>query len=502
MGVGHLDIGEGIGDAKAFNPSPAIQMYGQMLAQRKTKQDADNKYLADTLAKGYDPSGLRNDADRQSYLKQYATIKQTAIDSENEKDPMKKAMALAQVRQSLNDLGTYAEKSKKQGLQEHAWATAYQQNPNNWDDKALDAYRKSKDSEVNSPDTIQDFTTQQRRVDPDKVDKLYQAHKDLLTKNLQYDNGTQTPATVAGKKGAYVVQSRGIPMDGDNGALESTMHWATSQPDVQKSLADRYPNIQDPNPQKELGLRVKQYMADMGDSVGFYDQTKPVFHESYKPEAPDKLFYAHYQYELAHPRPGTEASNQPTPAQFLAQAMARGDAAGGDKFFSLLPKGQYGGAKPHVNIDPSNGVQTIQFPPQIDQKAVEFNKEQKAKWAKENPGEPFDPTDKDYKLKQEEIKPKKDYPLNPASPTYLADFAQMAKEQNVNLSQLNQIEGVKGGHGQLPQAQIKQPDKQQPKSYTVTTGNFKGTHPSSAIHEKAVKAGVSDQEYINWLNKQ
>src|SRR3982751_6663533 len=131
MGVGHLDIGESIGDAKVFNPNPAIQMYGQILAQRRVKQDADNKYLGDILAKGYDPSTLRNDADRASYIKKYGDIKQAAINIADEKDLVKKALGLAQVRQQLGDLGTYAENSKKQGLQEHAFSQAYLTNPNN-----------------------------------------------------------------------------------------------------------------------------------------------------------------------------------------------------------------------------------------------------------------------------------------------------------------------------------------------------------------------------------
>lgn len=288
MGVGRLDIGEGIGDAKVFNPNPAIQMYGQMLAQRKAKQETENKYLGDVLAKGYDPSTLRNDADRASYIKQYNTIKQDAINIANEKDPTKKALGLAQVRQRLGDLGNYAEQSKKQGLQEHAWAQSYMTNPNNWDDTAIEAYRKSKESELNTPETIKDFTTLQRRIDHDKVDKLYSDHRTLLTKNLQFDNGVQTPGQEAGKKGVYVVQSRGLPMDGEQGAFENTLHWATAHPDVIKSLEARYPNIQAETPQATTAAQLRQYMIDRGDEKGIYERTKPTFKAEYKPEKPQE----------------------------------------------------------------------------------------------------------------------------------------------------------------------------------------------------------------------
>lgn len=469
MGVGHLDIGTGIGDTQVFNPSPAIQMYGQMLAQRKVKQDADNKYLADTLAKGYDPSTLRNDADRASYVKQYADIKQNAIESESEKDPMKKALALANVRQQLGNLETYAANSKKQGLQEHAFAQSYMQNPSNWDESTIEKYRKSKESELNSDDAIKDFTTLQRRVDPDKVDKEYEAHRQLLTKNLQYDNGTQTPATVAGKKGAYVVQSRGLPMDGDNGALESTLHWATSQPDVQKSLQDRYPTIQAATPQATLALRVKQYMIDKGDKDGIYDKTKPTFKEEYKPAAAPKPSWLE-DYWLRHAGvpynpnpPGQAISNQQTPAQTLIvgdptkkiAGLQQNDPAAMEKFLNLIPKGQY----PHMEapkqaIDPQTGEQLYEFPAHVNEKAIEYNKKLKEEWdaKKENKGKPYQAGLGWKPLQSEIVVAPKTYKVNPASPDYLSRMAEVAKEQNINLNQLNQIEGVKGGHGQIQQA--------------------------------------------------
>lgn len=496
MGVGHLDIGTGIGGAQVFNPLPAVQMYGQVLAQRKAKQDADNKYLADTLAKGYDPSGLRNDADRQAYVKQYSDIKQQAIDSENEKDPMKKALALAQVRQQLGDLGNFADQSKKQGANEHAWAQSYMQNPNNWGEDALNAYRKSKDAAIGSDGVINDFTTLQRRVDPDKVDKMYQSHKDLVTKNMQYDNGTQTPATVAGKKGAYVVQTRGIPMDGDNGAFETTLHWATSQPDVQKSLQDRYPAIQADSPQATLGLRVRQYMNDMGDKDGIYDQTKPVFKEGIQPQRytlEQQWFLKHYGVPYNPNPPGQVVSNQPTPAQTLATQMQNQVPGSGEKFVSLAPSGQYGGAHIGIGVNKETGTHDFSFPAHIDEKAVAYNKVLKDKWNKEHPGEDYSPKVFGFsKLKQETTAPAKIYNLNPASPDYLAQFAQMAKEQNINLSQLNQIEGIKGGHGQVQQAQ-----GNKTQSFLIKGKQFK----SDAVLKAAQASGMTVDEYLKRANK-
>lgn len=161
QGVGHLDIGEGIGGAQVFNPNPAIQTYAGILQQRQAKQAADNKALGDELAKGYDPTGLRNDADKQAYLKQYNDIKQSAIDAENEKDNTKKAIALSSVRQQLNDLGAYAEGSKKQGVFERQMAMQAFQNPHLLTDNSAAQLKSQMQATWNDPSTIRDHLRNQ-----------------------------------------------------------------------------------------------------------------------------------------------------------------------------------------------------------------------------------------------------------------------------------------------------------------------------------------------------
>jgi hypothetical protein len=473
MGVGHLDIGENLGGAQLFGPNPAIAQFGQILAQRKAKQDADNKYLADTLAQAK-PDGLRNDADRTNFFNKYQKLKDEGIAAENEPDKLKKAMALANVRQGVMDLNSYVDQSKKQAVNERAWAQAYQTAPHNWSPSAIEGYRKSINAAIGSPDVITDFTTQERLVDPDKIDKMYQEHKDLLTKNLQYDNGTLTPGVEAGIKGNYKVQTRGIPIDGADGALANTMHWATAHDDVIKSLQDRYPQIQGKSPQETIGLRTKQYMIDRGDKDGIYDTTRPVFEKEREPDR----FYEHEQWLIDH---GLKtADGALTPAQSLITGMQKGQTGSGEKLLSLLPKDQYGGHKPYIHQDQA-GNHIFMFPAQVDQKAVEYNQAMQKKWAKENPGEPFDPTDKDYKLKQTVIKPGKTYTLNPTSNTYVADAAQMATEQNINLTHLNQAESKKGGRGQIPEAANGLQQKQKPSKTPKTV--------SSAADYDALQSG-------------
>jgi hypothetical protein len=127
--------------------------------------------------------------------------------------------------------------------------------------------------------------------------------------------------------------------------------------------------------------------------------------------------------------------------------MQQGAAGSGEKLLSLAPQGQYGKLQPHISVDPNTGEHIFSYPAQVDSKNIAANNEYKANQAAA--GNDVDPT----KLKAEIKAPAKTYRINPASPEYVAQAAQMAKEQNINLNQLNQIEGVKGGHGQIQQAQ-------------------------------------------------
>lgn len=488
MGVGHLDIGENKGGAQIFGANPAIQQYGQILATRQAKQAADNKLLGDELAKDYDPSGLRNDADKSAYIKKYNDIKQSAIDIENEKDPTKKAIGLSQVRQQLTNLGAWAGGSKKQGVLERQIAMQALTNPHLLTDNSATRLKSQMQKVYDDDSVIRDPTGFERGVDPAKIDAEYAKHKEFIQKGspVTFDNGTLSPKQdLLGKQTATLTQRRVVPFQD---ALEHTLNYATSDMDYQKYLNDKYPQIATDNPKATLALRVKQDMQDRGDGNGFIE-TKSKDIEGYKPAAPKEPSWLE-QYWLKHAGvpynpnpPGQALANQPSPSQILGLAMKDGTPGSGEKFLSLVPK-QYGdNKKPAIDIDPKTGEQVFQFDAHIDPIAVEFNKSQKAKWAKENPGEPFDPTDKDYKLKQEVIKPAKlgkdAYRLNPASPTYLADFAQMAKEQNVNLSQLDKIESIKGGHGQIPQAQIKATPKQ-PKVATVSSDEDYKSLPKGA----------------------
>ncbi len=464
MGVGHLDIGENLGDAKVFNPMPAIQQYGQILQQRQAKHDAEVKQLADSLAKGYDPSGLRNDADRSAYIKQYNDVKDFAIDAENEKDATKKAMKLAQVKQKLNDLGAFSEGSKKYAQLEQGIAKEHALNQWAVDDNTAKRVLEGNSRVWNHPNNIKGWQDVVRGVDPAKADAIFDKHvKDMIapTKWDVYKGATETKP---GNEGQWEYQKRGIPLHGDNGALESTLHLASANPDFKKSLYDRYPDAKYP----DMASKVTQYLTDKGKIDGFFETSKQTFKAAKETDQQKfanarKLHDANRQSDINNPLPTTAIANQQKPSQTLIAGdptkkiggLQQGDPAAIQKFISLAPNGQFGKATPKFTIDPNTGEQIYSFPAHYDQKAVEFNNEQKAKYAKEYPGEQYEPGgDSGYpKLKPEILAPAKTYKINPASPDFTSRGAEMAKEQNINLPQLDQIEGVKGGHGQIKQAQ-------------------------------------------------
>lgn len=284
MGVGDLHIGQGLGGAQVFGHNPAIQQFGEMLAQRKAKQDSDNKFLNDQLASNYDPSSLRNDADKQSYLKQYGQIRDQAIAAENERDPKKKALAISEVRQQLGNLGAYAEGSKKQGAMEKQLAMEFMKNPDHYEDDSVDRYKKGLGLEWNNSDVINNASQVERRVDPNKLKTQYDKLKTDQIKPTQWSNGTKKIYTFDGKKKEVIEQNRGVPIDGDNGAYETFLHQVTADPNWKKGLRDIYPEINTGNPTQDLALRARKYMHDQGDEQGWFDKPKEISMEGEAPQ--------------------------------------------------------------------------------------------------------------------------------------------------------------------------------------------------------------------------
>lgn len=470
MGVGHLNIGMGQGDAQVFQPSPAIAMYGQILAQRKAKQDQDNKYLNDELAKGYDPTALRNDADKKTYLDKYSQIKQAGIDAENERDPKKKAMAISGVRQQLSDLGSFAEGSKKQGAQERAWASSYQNNPDGWSDDSLNAYRKSKDAVWNSPDAVQDFTTLARQPDLVKLDtRLKKIRDDELLSGIKGED-VITGRQKIGNKMVNQVQTKYT-------ADPEDVHTAyLNEYDINKDFKHRLNQQygsqipQGIDDQTKKALLVNQFVKGLGEISKYGPVKDNADREGVRPSFHDEMYFRKF---------GTWPTGDNTAGQnataIIAENMRNSDPS---KFTSLLkntvPKEQWAKGQDiqaSTDVDPQTGQQihVFKFPDKVtkDTKAEQHNQTVENSYNKnpEKEGSILGFGGKAIPFKQSEFYKKqiaksnilpetkvvKDnsqpYKIPTGDPqAYGIGVASMLKEQGASEAEINKILGKTGVH--------------------------------------------------------
>jgi len=240
---------------------------------------------------------------------------------------------------------------------------------------------------------------------------------------------------------------------------------------------------------------IRKYMQDTGDQSR---QSEPKDHF----QQPDR-FREHHDYAVAHPIAGSEMK----PRQILITDMQNGVPGTGEKLLSLTPNGQYGkfknigkigSDKPIIGIDKNNGDHIFTFPPQVDQKVKEQNDALRAKYAKLYPGYKYDEKIPGFKLGKEEKMGEKQYHINPSSPDYASRVAEMASEQNINLSKLDQIEAKKGTRGQIEQ--VKMPGtgtKPQKDSYTIKGRSYK----AESVMKAAKASGMTVEEYIKALGE-
>jgi hypothetical protein len=292
MGVGNLQIGIGQGGAQEFGANPAVAQFGQILAQKKAKQDADNKYLAETLAQAK-PEGLRNDADRQNFYKKYADLKNQAISAENEPNKFKKAMALANVRQGVMDLNSYVDESKKQAAKENMFAQAYMQNPTAWSDQSIDTHRKSTNLAVDDPNVVKDYTTLARQPDLVKLDtRLKHIRDNELLSGIQGENMI-TGRQKIGNKMVNTVQTKYTADLAD--VNHAYLNEFDINPDFQHHLVSQYGHAIPPglSPQDQKAALVGAYVKDLGEVSKYGPVKENMDRPAPQPSWMESWFMAH-----------------------------------------------------------------------------------------------------------------------------------------------------------------------------------------------------------------
>lgn len=314
MPNGRLDIGQNIGDAGVWNSQPAVQAFTNVLAQQKAKRDAERQALVQQMG-SLKTDGLR-DADRDDYYNAYNDWKNTAIQANNAQSNTRQKLDLqGAALQKYNQLNDFVGKSKQAGV-------SYLQNANQlhndamrhqYKDDAIDKFLAVKDRPMNSVEfqTYSDLNNLARQVDHTKVDNAIEKSRDQALEPIVAQR-FQTKGVRGDRSGTWVDQKKIIPYDGENGVYHRLLNAATASPDFQKSLDDRYQNIQGQTPKETLALQVQQYAKDKGYDKGW---VKPVGSSEFQ-EVDNSFdeFKRKRQYIIDHPIKDATATipSQPT----------------------------------------------------------------------------------------------------------------------------------------------------------------------------------------------
>lgn len=297
----HLTIGQGIGEAAVWNPNPAIQNFTNILAQQKAQRDAEKQQLINQMG-SIDTSKLR-DPDKQDYYNKFQDWQQSAIDAQNApQNSREKMMAQGLAAQKLNNLKSFIGASAQAAAEHKQIGNQLLQDSfrHQFKDDAVQKYIQSNNLPMSDPNFISDPNTLERQPNHEKEDDLSDKAQQAYLKQTPWSNPIQSQGVdrQGNKTGVVVHNERSVsPTD----VAHYYLNRYDISPDFRKSLADRYPNIQD------KASQIQQYMKDRDELDGWSEKTKPEFKANY---APDK-FYAHYDYRLANPAGGAAPQTQP-----------------------------------------------------------------------------------------------------------------------------------------------------------------------------------------------
>lgn len=269
MGVGRLLIGEGQGAAQVFQGDSGIQNFANILAQQKAQRQQEQAELAKNLAQAK-PEGLRNDADRQDFYKQYDALKNQAIAAENEPDRFKKAMALANVKQGILNLNDFANRSKDRGNIEKQFSQRLWDNNfrNQYSDDAVKQHLGSMNLGLNDPNLV-NYDSLQRQIDHNKVDDDIDAMKKATLNEIPFEDFKSGGRIALGNKtGTKYYQQKSY--GAQDWAKDLANHYDIT-PNFQQSLAQRFP-IQGATPQETKQLRLQAYLKQRGETGGLMQQ--------------------------------------------------------------------------------------------------------------------------------------------------------------------------------------------------------------------------------------
>lgn len=442
--------GVGKGGAQIYQGNPALDVLNQKIQQQAAQKQRDEANFMTNLSK-VNFKGASN-PDLPELQKQYQDILSTHAQLRATNNPQQRALLNQQLQEKMQSTMFSANQSVENNQRnQKVYDLALMPNAN-----LSDGYHDFAGKLMTTP-TIGDHAQEYNQLYQNGVANVFDKPVDT---NKIFDNAFDAVKSKKESSGAMVKD----PSTGLYGRPVNTVTSADKEdfsnrvisslkdnPAAAKRLMKDY-GASDVQSAVQAAVNDKwsAYSKQLGTQTKITGSTESLGQK-------EQMHDDNRNYDALHPIGNT---NQLTPAQSLVQGMQSGQSGTGEKLLNLAPQGQYGGNKPNINIDYKSGDHVFSFPPQIDQKAVEYNRQKRAEWKEANPNDPFDASEKGFALKQESLKPSKVYRINPASSDYMAKVAEMASEQNINLDRLNKIEGGKGGRGDIYQPIINKKHKE------------------------------------------
>lgn len=275
-----LNIGVGQGQATVWDSSPAVQQFTNIIAQQKAQRDAEKKELTNLMG-SIKTDGLR-DPDKGAYYDKYAEWRKSAIDAYNTRsDPRKRMELQGLAQQKYNELNQFIDRSKKAAAQEQQLGNMFLQDSfrHQFKDDAVKQYMNSKNLSINDPNYIKDANMLARQPDNEKVNSAFDKIGKKLIDTAQWSNPIRSQDKQGNKEGVVVYNQREVTPK----AL--MLAYGTQydlDPDVRKSLEDRYPDLVGQTDAETKSLRLQQLVKDRGEDKGIIEKTRPEFKSDYK----------------------------------------------------------------------------------------------------------------------------------------------------------------------------------------------------------------------------
>lgn len=409
-----------------FGNNAGLDALNQKYAMFQQQRQLDAKQFSDVMAK-MNFGGVKP-ADLPDLQKQFGDILQTYSKSRSTTDPKEQASLAMELKLKQQQMA-YDIANRRETHASELKLLEAANHPNNY--PAEGSVGKIQGL-VNKPSTDPEYQKTYSDVQGNMFDKPIDTDKlgDGIFKRLM-DKQVSTGAYKFNPTLGMYERGKTTATSLDKGALDKEFSdYLVNNPKDAHRLMDKW-NIPD----------VKELAAKLSDNT--WEANKGKIHSDTVMEAPHESFgqkqeLMRYNAVLRsqYPTYGQAQSTKPTPSQILVfgdngrPGLKQNDPTAIEKFKSLIPKGTYeDGQSPSVQTDPNTGEQVWSFPRQ----KIKTN------------GKHLEETT---------------YKLNPSSPDYGAQAAQMAVQQHINLTNLDKIEGVKG-HGQVPGAQAGSYEHQQ-----------------------------------------